>query len=273
MAGDDATEKTSSDSSSTVTDTSTSSPSVNTPPMMSASTSTPTVPSSSPTQAPLTTSGTRTGSGATAAAKTATNANGNSSSKPSPSKTPIIIGAVLGVVVAAVVIWLVWFGVRRKRKRIRDEATKPEREHWLQGQPLPGSDQSPGFYSDGHYSAASVPSKRGGSAPSSQSSPNNGGVFPSPVVASELSAEPSPKPELSPNPETLEINKARDQSRLSSQSTSTTDRHPSPRHPASGIEMRSNLEVSDEEDVRRGSHVMSWMSYANGAAGPGGGAG
>lgn len=115
--------------------------------MMSASTSTPTVQSSSPTQAPLTTSGTPTGSGATAAAKTATNANGNSSSKPSPSKTPIIIGAVLGVVVAAVVIWLVWFGVRRKRKRIRDEATKSEREHWLQGQPLPGSDQSPGFYS------------------------------------------------------------------------------------------------------------------------------
>lgn len=114
--------------------------------MSSASTSTPTVQSSSANGAPLTTSGTRTGSGATAAAKTATNANGNSSSN-SPSKTPIIVGAVLGVVVAAVVIWLVWFGVRRRRKRIRDEATKPEREHWLPGQPLPGSDQSPGFYS------------------------------------------------------------------------------------------------------------------------------
>lgn len=37
--------------------------------------------------------------------------------------------------------------------------------------------------------------------------------------------------------------------------------------------MRSNLEVSDEDDKRRGSHVMSWMSYSNGAAGPGGGAG
>ncbi|KAI4223079.1 MAG: hypothetical protein L6R36_005681 [Xanthoria steineri] len=272
MAGDsDATDKTSSDSSSTATDTTTSSPSVNTSPMTSASTSTPTVQSSSDTQAPLTTSGTRTGSGATAAAETATTANGNSSSN-SPSKTPIIIGAVLGVVVGAVVIRLVWLGVRR-RKRIRDEATKPEGEHWLQGQPLPGSDQSPGFYSDGYYSAASVPSKQGGSAPSSQSSPNNGGVFPSPVVPSELSAEPSPKPELSPNPETLEINKARDQSRLPSQSTSTTDGQPSPRHPAGGIEMRSNLEVSDEEDMRRGSHVMSWMSYANGAAGPGGGAG
>lgn len=113
--------------------------------MTSASTSTPTVQSSSDTQAPLTTSGTRTGSGATAAAETATTANGNSSSN-SPSKTPIIIGAVLGVVVGAVVIRLVWLGVRR-RKRIRDEATKPEGEHWLQGQPLPGSDQSPGFYS------------------------------------------------------------------------------------------------------------------------------
>lgn len=114
--------------------------------MTSASTSTPTVQSSSDTQAPLTTSGTRTGSGATAAAETATTANGNSFSN-SPSKIPIIIGALLGVVVAAVVVWLVWFGVRRRRKRIRDEATKPEGEHWLQGQPLPGSDQSPGFYS------------------------------------------------------------------------------------------------------------------------------
>ncbi|KAI4266697.1 MAG: hypothetical protein L6R38_008597 [Xanthoria sp. 2 TBL-2021] len=266
--------RTSQDSSSTAADTSTYSLRVHTPPRTLASTSTPTVQSSSASQASPTTSGTPTGSSssATAAAETAAPGGGTSSSN-STSKTPIIIGMVVGVVVAAIAVWLIWFGARRRRKRIRDEATKPEREHWLQGQPSPGSDQGLGIYSERYYSAASVPSKQDGSVPSSQSSPNSGGLFPSPGVPSELSAEPSPKPELSPNPETLEINKARDQSGLSSEGTPTTDSHPSPRHPAGATEMRSNLEVSDEDDKRRGSHVMSWMSYSNGAAGPGGGAG
>lgn len=113
-----------------------------------ASTSTPTVQSSSASQASPTASGTPTGSrsSATAAAETAATGGGTSSSN----KTPIIIGVVVGAVVAAIAIWLIWFGARRRRKRIRDEATKPEREHWLQGQPSPGSDQGLGVYS-GEY--------------------------------------------------------------------------------------------------------------------------
>ncbi|KAL8650199.1 MAG: hypothetical protein Q9226_005240 [Calogaya cf. arnoldii] len=248
-----------------------------------ASTSTPTVQSSSAMQASPTASETPTGFAyASAAAATTAAAVSGTSSSSSTSKTPIIIGVVVGVVVAAIAIWLVWFGVRKKRRRIRDEATKPKRDHWLQGSPE--SEQRLGISSGmqgriGHdglpHSPMSYmyPSKQEVSVPSSESSPNNGGLFPSPGVPLELSVEPSPRPELSLNPEILEINKARDQAGLFHQGTPTTDSHPSPRNVADSTEMRSNLEVSDEENKRRGSHVMSWMSYSNGTAGPAHGAG
>lgn len=112
------------------------------------------------------------------------------------------------------------------------------------------------------------PSKHDGSIPSPESSPNSGSVFPSPTVPTELSAEPSPKAELSPNPESLEINR----SRLSSKGMPTIGGHTSTQHAPEATEMRCNLDVSDDDDKRRGSHVMSWMSYGNGAAGPAGGA-
>ncbi|KAL8768556.1 MAG: hypothetical protein Q9209_005241 [Squamulea sp. 1 TL-2023] len=215
-------------------------------------------------------------------------------------KSAIIVGVVLGVVIVAITLWLVYFCVKRRRKRIRDEATKPEQEHWLPGQGYPEPNQGLGIYPDQYYSAALdasntaenkqvssgtvsrdmghigrkiaphspwsfvLLSKRDGPVHSSDSSPNNGGLYPSPTVPSELSAEPSPKAELSPNPEALEINR----SRTPDQETPTTDGHPSPRRPREATKMRSNLEVSDDEDRRRGSHVLSWMSYGNGAAGP-----
>ncbi|KAI4274947.1 MAG: hypothetical protein LQ337_003553 [Flavoplaca oasis] len=261
--------------SSTAVDTSTYPLEVNTPRRTIASTSTPTVQSSSATQASLPTSETLSASqsSATVAAETAATEEGTSSSK-STSTTPIIIGAVVGLVASAIAIWLVWLGVRRRRRRIRDEATKPEREDWLQGSPESGQGLGISSGQDEHnrtpHSPWSYmyPSKQDGSVPSSESSPNNGGLFPSPTVPSELSAEPPPKPELPPHPETLEINKTRHRSGLSTQGTPTTASHPSPGHPPESSEMRSNLEVSDEEDKRRGSHVMSWMTYSNGAAGP-----
>ncbi|KAL8777638.1 MAG: hypothetical protein Q9213_007776 [Squamulea squamosa] len=204
-------------------------------------------------------------------------------------KTPIIVGVVVGVLFITIALWLVWFCVRRRKKRIRDEATKHEQEHWLPGHGYPGSDQSLGIYSSSHYSAALdasdtarnkqissglgsresgkkrppysprsfvFPSKHDGSVPSSESSPDSGGLFPSSTIPSELSAESSPKAELSPNPEALEINR----SRPPDQKTPTTGGHPSPRRPPEATEMRPNLEISDDEDRRRGSHVMSWMS-------------
>ncbi|KAL8875029.1 MAG: hypothetical protein Q9198_006559 [Flavoplaca austrocitrina] len=273
--GSDVIQITDRNGSSTALDTSTYPLEVNTPLRTIASTSTPTVQISSATQASPTTSGTLSASrsSATVAAETAATEGETSSSK--VTSTPIIVG----VVAAAIAIWLIWFGVRRRRRRIRDEATKREREDWLQGSPESGQGLGISSGQDEHNRAPHspwsymYPSKQDGSVPSSESSPNNGGLFPSPIVPSELSAEPSPKPELPPHPETLEINKTRHRSGLSSQGTPITASHPSPGHPPESTEMRSNLEVSDEEDKRRGSHVMSWMTYSNGAAGPASGAG
>ncbi|KAL8671169.1 MAG: hypothetical protein Q9168_004322 [Polycauliona sp. 1 TL-2023] len=275
----DAAEATSRGGSSTAEDYSKISLHVNTPIRTVASTSTPAASSSSPTQAAsLTSSEDPTGGGLPPAVATGRNTSedGGTPSSTSSSRTPIIVGVVVGVVVAAIAIWLVWVVVKRRRKRIRDEATKPEREQWSQGPPDTGHGLGISSGHNAHDEAPHSPwsymysPKQDESVPSSESSPNNGGIFPSPIVPSELSAEPSPKAELSPNPETLEINKARYPSGVSRPDTPSTYSNPSPRHPPGGPEMRSNLEVSDEEDRRRGSHVMSWMSYGSGAAGPAG---
>lgn len=106
------------------------------------------------------------------------------------------------------------------------------------------------------------------SAPSSNSSPNNYGLFPtsaSPALPSEMSGASSPKPERSPNPERSLINKPQPTS-----STLVIDQgehiHPPPTDAANP--MQSNLGISHDERTGGNKHVMSWMSYEDGAAGP-----
>ncbi|KAL8803631.1 MAG: hypothetical protein Q9182_003046 [Xanthomendoza sp. 2 TL-2023] len=225
--------------------------------------------------------------------------NGNSSSGPAR-KIPIIVGVAGGVVAAAIAMWLIWrngntgFRDMVGRKQIRGLESMEITPH-TKSQPSPGLLTEHG--GDGYYSASLGPSeltndkrapsqtnssevigarnkqipyspqsilfstKEEESVPSSPLLPNSGGFLPSPTVRSELSAEPSPKPELSPNPEKLEINKWQQQSGQWNMDPPTTDSHLSPRDIPEASAMRANLEVSDEGDRRRFSHVMSWMSY------------
>ncbi|KAL8821249.1 MAG: hypothetical protein Q9223_000674 [Gallowayella weberi] len=201
---------------------------------------------STPSQQEVSTSESLTTGKPSVAATAATNdlSNGNSSSGPA-SKIPIIIGVVTGVVAAAIAICLVWqnestgFQDMVGRNQIRGLEC-------MEIIPRTMSERSPGLLTghggDGYYSAALGPSEftndqrarfrkdsrevteagskqfpyspqsilfptKEESVPSSPSLPNSGGSFASPTVRSELSAEPSPKPKLSPNPEKLEINK------------------------------------------------------------------
>ncbi|KAL9595205.1 MAG: hypothetical protein Q9179_005071 [Wetmoreana sp. 5 TL-2023] len=122
------------------------------------------------------------------------------------------------------------------------------------------------------YSPQSLlhPSNPEGSLPSSQSSPNNYGHFPagaSPALLSELSGESCPTPELSPNPDRLQINHSSPcPSNYSTMPKQDSDsRRP---NPSENLRMQPNLVTSGDNLDRRGGHVMSWMSYGESAAGP-----
>lgn len=104
------------------------------------------------------------------------------------------------------------------------------------------------------------------SAPSTTSSPNNYGRFPSGVPPSEMSGESPATPELSPNPDAPQINKSGPGSPNShnggmgqgGQRTALT----------SDEAMRPNLEISHDSWNGGRNHVMSWMSYEGVPAGP-----
>lgn len=107
------------------------------------------------------------------------------------------------------------------------------------------------------------------SAPSSLSSPNNQGLFPtSPALLSELSGESSPTPELSPNPERSQINSSQRDSGHSTMGVPSQQGNLGPQHLTENPRMQPNLGMSRDNKGRRGSHVMSWMSYGDGDAGP-----
>ena len=106
------------------------------------------------------------------------------------------------------------------------------------------------------------------STPSSLASPRNHGSFPtSPGLVSELSGEPSPVPELSPDPQRSSINRS---PRVISHAEVTNNQSQTSK-PVKDVEesrMRPNLGVSGDEGPKRSEHVMSWMSHQNGDAGP-----
>ncbi|KAL8687052.1 MAG: hypothetical protein Q9218_006669, partial [Villophora microphyllina] len=214
--------------------------------------------------------------------------------------TAIIVGIVIGVIAALLAGWLIWRCVRRKKAVKMNRAGNLARERDLPEGQAQRPGQGLGLYQDGYYSAAEIPSgmaseaqaavskrSRNGqqekfpfspssfrhsstheeSVPSALSSPNNGGLFPtSPGLLSELSGESSPTHELSPNPERLQINSSRHQSSLSVQDQNSDTHLP---NESANARMRPNLETSrDYQGNGRGSHVLSWMSYGDGTAGP-----
>ncbi|KAL8699546.1 MAG: hypothetical protein Q9201_005948 [Fulgogasparrea decipioides] len=195
---------------------------------------------------------------------------------------------------------------RKKKSSASEKAKRLEREQCLPptGSTKPG--QGLGVYGDDYYSTANMPpshagdeqptsgssfgeagnngarrfpyspqsllhpSNPEGSLPSSQSSPNNYGHFPagaSPALLSELSGESCPTPELSPNPDRLQINHSSPcPSNYSTMPKQDSDsRRP---NPSENLRMQPNLVTSGDNLDRRGGHVMSWMSYGESAAGP-----
>ncbi|KAL8737577.1 MAG: hypothetical protein Q9181_001555 [Wetmoreana brouardii] len=229
------------------------------------------------------------------------------SSTHSVSKTPIIARVVVGVVLVLLIGWFTWFCVRRRKRKssASEEAKRLEREQCLPISDTMKPGQGLGVYGDDYYSAANMPSSHAGdeqptsgrsfgeagnngerrfpyspqsllhpsthdgSLASSQSSPNSYGHFPtgaSPALLSELSGESCPTPELSPNPERLQINSSPRQSSYSMIPNQDSDSRPP--DPSENPRMQPNLETSRDDTDRRGSHVMSWMSYGEGAAGP-----
>ncbi|KAL9027112.1 MAG: hypothetical protein Q9196_004321 [Gyalolechia fulgens] len=72
--------------------------------------------------------------------------NGKSGGSSSPQKTPIIIGVVLGVVIASLGIWLIWHYMKRKTKSSMEETKKDGREGWPPGQEPPSSGNGLGLY-------------------------------------------------------------------------------------------------------------------------------
>ncbi|KAL9580393.1 MAG: hypothetical protein Q9203_006322 [Teloschistes exilis] len=112
------------------------------------------------------------------------------------------------------------------------------------------------------------PMTHASSVPSALSSPaNHGGFQPtSPALVSELSGQSTPTPELSPNPGRLQINHCRP--RTSTVVEGVDAILPVPKVSENG-RMRPNLEMTgDEHSGGKPSHVTSWMSYGEGAAGP-----
>lgn len=63
-----------------------------------------------------------------------------------PKTTPIIIGVVLGVVIASVGIWLTWRCMQRKRRSVMEETAKNKRETWPTRQDLLQSGNTLGLY-------------------------------------------------------------------------------------------------------------------------------
>ncbi|KAI4100656.1 MAG: hypothetical protein L6R37_005319 [Teloschistes peruensis] len=126
-------------------------------------------------------------------------------------------------------------------------------------------DQPPNSSTSSH---SQHPMTHNSSVPSALSSPaNHEGFQPtSPALVSELSGQSTPTPELSPNPERLQINRGRP--RTSTVVEGVDGILPVPKVSENG-RMRPNLEMTgDEHSGGKPSHVTSWMSYGNGAAGP-----
>lgn len=111
------------------------------------------------------------------------------------------------------------------------------------------------------------PSMKDMSAPSSKSSPNNYGLFPgcASSLPSEMSGASSPRPELSPNPERSQINQSR---AASPQFKAGRNDQVIPPSSNEGNPMKPNLRISHDDHEGGNKHVMSWMSYEEGAAGP-----
>lgn len=108
-------------------------------------------------------------------------------------------------------------------------------------------------------------------AQSSTSSPNVYGLFPagaSPALPSEMSGVSSPTPELSPNPERLQINQPRSSSSIFDVDGCRRQVQPVPSSADEANGMQPNLGTSHDNRNSGNSHVMSWMSYDDGAAGP-----
>ncbi|KAL8935585.1 MAG: hypothetical protein Q9216_005352 [Gyalolechia sp. 2 TL-2023] len=220
---------------------------------------------------------------------------GESSGSSSPKTTPIIVGVVLGVVVALLGILLTWHCMKRKRRLAMEEAKKDKRERWpLQDGPPPWGNiigrygvgshsvsphheptddntlQEGGARKQAPYSPQSLlhPSMNDVSVPSSNSSPNNYGLFPagaSSALPSEMSGASSPRPELSPNPERWQINQVR---AVSPHFKASQNKQAVQPCSDEGNPMKPNLGISHGNRKEGNKHVMSWMSYEDGAAGP-----
>lgn len=61
-------------------------------------------------------------------------------------KIPIIVAVIVGVVASALVLCLIRYCVKRRKRRIREEASKVGREHWLLGHGSPEPDRALGVY-------------------------------------------------------------------------------------------------------------------------------
>ncbi|KAL9011478.1 MAG: hypothetical protein Q9173_003677 [Seirophora scorigena] len=213
-----------------------------------------------------------------------------------PKKAHIIIGVVVGILVATAGLWLVW-RCKKKKSSTTKEGKKQADEKWTSTQNPPIAGLGLGVYGDEYYSAAGShtnsptrgemepgsstdrardslgrqalyspqsllqPSVIDVSPPSSNTSPNNHGLFPPGVPPSEISGEPSATPELSPNPEASQINRYLPaSSHISVGGSGQCGQASRPlRQDETG--MRPNLAISHDN---QGSHVMSWMSYEGG---------
>lgn len=113
------------------------------------------------------------------------------------------------------------------------------------------------------------PSVNDASAPSTKASPNNYGVFPTDGLSSEMSGESIATPELSPKPETSQINRSRPEaSKVQWSEAGRGKPYDRAQTPSEANGMRPNLEIPQDDGNSGRNHVMSWMSYESGAASP-----
>ncbi|KAL8926879.1 MAG: hypothetical protein Q9208_002688 [Pyrenodesmia sp. 3 TL-2023] len=102
------------------------------------------------------------------------------------------------------------------------------------------------------------PSVNHTSAPSTNSSPNSYAVFTGGELSSEMSGEPIPTPELSPNPERSQINRPRPEaSKVQMAETGRDKPYDRAQKSTEADEMRPNLEVPQHYGNGERDHVMT----------------
>ncbi|KAI4241434.1 MAG: hypothetical protein LQ352_007458 [Teloschistes flavicans] len=226
------------------------------------------------------------------------------SSSTQKSTIPLAVGIVAGVPAFFVALWLIWrYFIKRESAEIKEKKRLLVlRSVLLQGQQRLSQQQNSqahGLYgvTDDYFYAGGLPygfasdtqpastegpgielkdlppkSPRSSQQAVTHDTPrlpatHDGMRTTSPAVVSELSGQSSPPPELSPNAGRLPINRGRRQPPTMVEDVDAI--LPVVANNAQYGRMRPNLDNSGEE--RSGvskSHVMSWMSYGEGAAGP-----